>query len=88
MNTNVSIFSAATFLKIHLTGIENKIKTLLEIGEKEDIPLSFLNNEIFTSKQLETEKKPIFYIFSIISSVITIHLYKTCYRIFYEIFML
>ena len=62
MNTNVSIFSAATFLKIHLKDIENKIKTLLEIGEKEDIPLSFLKYEIFTLKQLETKKKPIFYI--------------------------
>ena len=62
VNTNVSISSAATYLKIHLKGIKNKIKTLLEIGEKEDIPPSFLNYEIFFSKQLETEKNPIFYI--------------------------
>ena len=62
VNTNVSIFSAATFLKIHVKDIENKMKTLLEIGEKEEIPLSFLKYKIFTPKQLKTKKKPIFYI--------------------------
>ena len=62
INTNVFFSSAATFLKIHFKDVENKIKILLEIGKKEDIPLSFLKHEIFTSKQLEMNTKTIFYI--------------------------
>ena len=60
INTNVSFSSAATFLKIYFKDIKNKIKTLLEIGKKEDIPLSFFKHEIFTSKHLGMNTKPIF----------------------------